>query len=143
MLAVNGGNISQYQIKKVLKSIVKLEPIWIDMCINSYCAYIRRYKDYIQCEYCKEPRFQDILANKNHISRCQMAYFSIKDRLTIQYQDPNHSKELRYRANYIHDNFKIGDVFDSERYQELLFREFFNDERDVALIGSIDGYQIF
>jgi hypothetical protein len=113
------------------------------MCINSCCAYTGRYKDYVQCEYCKEPRFQDILANKNHISRRQMAYFSIKDRLTIQYQDPNHSKELRYHANYIHDNFKIEDVFDSKRYQELLFRGFFNDERDVALIGSIDGYQIF
>src|ERR1044071_3755748 len=120
MLAVNGGNISQYQVKKVLKSIVKLKPIWIDICINSCCAYTGQYKDHVQCEYCEAPRFQDILANKNHISRRQMAYFSIKDRLTIQYQDPNHSKELRYHANYIHDNFKIEDVFDSKRYQELL-----------------------
>jgi hypothetical protein len=144
MLAVNGGDISQYQIKKVLKSIVKLEPIWIDMCVNSCCAYTGQYKDYVQCEYCKAPRFQDISANKNCVSRRQMAYFSIKDRLIIQYQDPIRSKELRYRANYIHhDNFKIGDVFDSERYRELLSCGFFNDERDVALIESVDEYQIF
>lgn len=144
MLAVNGGNISQYQVKKVLKSTVKLKPTWIDMCVNSCCAYTGRYKDHAQCEHCGEPRFQDISANKKHVSRYQMAYFSIIDRLMIQFQDPVRSKELRYRANYTHHrDFKIGDIFDSERYQELLSRRFFHDERDVALIGSVDGYQIF
>jgi len=145
MLAVNGGNISQYQVKKVLKSIVKLKPIWIDMCINSCCAYTGQYKDHVQCEYCEAPRFQDISdANKKHVPRRQMAYFSIKDRLIIQYQDPVRSKELRYRATVHNSDFnKIEDIYDGERYQKLLSCGFFNDDRDVALIGSVDGYQIF
>lgn len=146
MLAVNGGNISQYQVQKVLKSIVNLKPIWIDMCVNSCCAYTGQFKDNIQCEYCKEPRFQNISENKKRISRYQMAYFSIKDSLIIQYQNPERSKELRYRANYTYNNnkdFKIGDIFDGKRYQELLLHGFFDDERDVALIGAVDGYQIF
>lgn len=144
MFAVNGNNISQYQVQKVLKSIVKLKPIWIDMCVNSCCAYTDQYKDHIQCEYCGAPRFQDISENKKHVPRYQMAYFSIKDRLIIQYQDPVRSEELRYRAKYTHNgDFKIGDVFDGERYQKLLSQGFFINERDVALIGSLDGYQIF
>lgn len=139
MLAVNGGNISQYQVQKMLKSIVKLKPTWIDMCVNSCCAYTGQYENHIQCEYCKVPRFQNVSENKKRVPRCQMAYFSIKDSLMIQYQDPIRSKELRYRVNYNRD-FKIGDVFDGKRYQELLSHGFFDDERDVALICSVDGY---
>jgi hypothetical protein len=48
---------------------------------------------------------------------------------------------------HIHHGFgidgTIGDVFDGKCYLELLKMGYFQDERDVALIGSIDGYQIF
>ncbi|CAG8769119.1 7778_t:CDS:1, partial [Funneliformis caledonium] len=109
-----------------------LELIWIDICINSCCAYTGQYKNYVQCEYYKALRFQDTSANKNCISQCQMAYFSIKDKLIIQYQNPDHSKELRYCANYNHhNNFKIGDVFNGKRYRELLSYGFFNDKQDI------------
>src|SRR5436189_142417 len=77
-----------------------------------------------------------------------MAYFSIKDRLVIQYQDPKCSEELKYHANYTqYQDFgsdgKIGDIFDGIKYQELLSHGFFSNDQDIALIGSIDGYQIF
>ena len=77
-----------------------------------------------------------------------MAYFSIKDRLIIQYQDPTRSKELRYRANYTQrqgfsTDKKIGDIFDGSKYHELLSNGFFQDDRDIALTGFVDGYQIF
>ena len=77
-----------------------------------------------------------------------MAFFSIKDRLGIQYQDPKRSKELKYHANYTsRQGFgldgTIGDIFDSARYHSLLSNGYFKDDRDVALMGSIDGYQIF
>ncbi|CAI2194941.1 11515_t:CDS:2, partial [Funneliformis geosporum] len=68
MLAVNNGNISQFRIKKKLKSIENLEPIWIDMCINSCCAYTGRYKEHIQCEYCGIPRYQNAISNVDLIS---------------------------------------------------------------------------
>ncbi|CAG8748408.1 12637_t:CDS:2, partial [Funneliformis caledonium] len=134
MLAINGDDISQYKIKKTLKSIVKLEPTWIDMCINSCCAYTKQYKHHIQCDFCNEPRFHNTKSEKC-ISRRQVAYFSIKDWLIIQYKDPERSNELRYRASYTyHQDFssdgKIGDIFDGERYQKLLSNGFFQDERD-------------
>ncbi len=38
---------------------------------------------------------------------------------------------------------KIGDIFDGARYKKLLSNGYFKDDRDIALTGSIDGYQIF
>jgi len=140
--AVSSSNISLHQAKKTLKSIVQLEPIFVDMCPNSCHAYTGDYKYYNECKYCHTSRFQ------NQTSRRQMAYFSIKDRLIIQYQDPIRSKELKYRANYTQRqgfdyDGKIGDIFDGIRYKKLLSDGFFCDDRDIALICSVDGYQIF
>jgi hypothetical protein len=147
MLAIN-NNVTLHQAKKKLKSIVKVEPILVDMCPNSCCAYTGNFKYYNECNYCHESRFQIEESNQKHTPRRQMAYFSIKDRLIIQYQDPKRSVELMYRANYTrHQDFgskeKIGDIFDGKRYQKLLSYGFFCDDRDIALLGSIDGYQIF
>ncbi|CAG8722601.1 1839_t:CDS:2 [Funneliformis caledonium] len=87
--------------------LLNLESIWIDMCVSIHAVHIL---DNIKIMF-------------------NMAYFSIKDRLINQYQDPDRSKELRYRANYNHhNNFKIGDVFDDKRYRELLSYRFFNDK---------------
>ena len=77
-----------------------------------------------------------------------MAFFSIKDCLKIQYQNPKDSERLKYHINYTHhqgfgSDGKIGDIFDGVRYQKLLSDGYFEDDRDVALTGSIDGYQIF
>ena len=100
IIAINCNDTSFYQTKHILKSIVPIVSIWVDMCSNSCCAYTGSYKYYDECEYCHIPRFQiDELNQKGHPQR-QMAYFSIKDRLIIQYRDLTRSEELRYRANY-------------------------------------------
>ena len=145
MTAVSCSNISLYKTKMKLKSIVQIEPILVDMCPNSCCAYTGDYKYYNKCKECDTPRFQS--GSSDHPRR-QMAYFSIKNRLMIQYQDPTRSEELKYRANYIQrqgfgSNGKINDIFDGIRYNKLLSDGFFRDYRDIALIGSVDGYQIF
>ncbi|CAG8741771.1 4899_t:CDS:2, partial [Gigaspora margarita] len=41
------------------------------------------------------------------------------------------------------NNTQIGDVFDSIQYKELVQDGHLQDERDVALLALIDGYQIF
>jgi len=142
MVAVNGGVVNLYRVKKTLKSIVPLEPTWVDMCINSCQAYTGKYQNHNECDICQTPRFHD----QKHIPRRQMAYFSITDRLKIQYQDPKRSENLRYRANYTRhqdSDIKIGDIFDGTNYKKLVSKGFFQDDRDVALTGSVDGYQIF
>ena len=140
--AANGTSTSLYTLIKTLKNIVPLKPSWVDMCINSCCAFTGDLMTSSKCIYCNMERYQ------NGKPRAQMAYFSIKDRLIIQYQDPIRAKKLRYRSEYIaregydFDNI-IGDVFDSVRYKYLLQKGHFQDNRDVALLGSIDGFQLF
>ena len=82
-MAVNGGNIKLHQVRQALKSIVLIEPTWVDICINSCCAYTEKYKNNSLCEYCNTPRFQTGLSTKKQIPRRRMAFFSIKERLKI------------------------------------------------------------
>ena len=67
----------------------------------------------------------------------------------MQYKNPSRAKDLRYqyeytsRKEYTSENSKIGDVFDGNRYKTLVASGLFLDYRDVALIASMDGYQVF
>ena len=64
MVAVNGGDVSLFQVKETLESIIPIKPTWVDICINSCCAYTGKYKDNNFCEYCQTSRFQ----TRKHIS---------------------------------------------------------------------------
>ena len=55
---------------------------------------------------------------------------------------------MRYRSKYItregyNIDGTIGDVFDSVQYKCLSQKGYFQDDQDIALLGSIDGYQLF
>src|SRR6185437_3829036 len=93
--AANGISTNIYVLIKTLKNMVPFKPIWIDMCINSCCAFTGNFKTLNKCIYCKAERYQE------GRSRAQVAYFSIQDRFIIQYQDPIRAKQLRYRSKYI------------------------------------------
>jgi len=76
-----------------------------------------------------------------------MPYLSIKEMLKIQYNNKVRAKELLYRYEYItnkeSDDDDLDDIFDGEIYKELLERNLFKDNRDIAITVSCDGYQIF
>ena len=141
--ASNGTSISTYILIKSLKDMVSLKPIWVDMCIKSCCAFTGNFKTLDKCPYCSTTRYQE-----GRQSRAQVAYFSIQERFTIQYQDPTRAKQLRYHSNYIsREGYDIdgiiGDIFDSAQYKYLSQKGYFQDDRDIALLGSVDGYQLF
>jgi hypothetical protein len=52
---------------------------------------------------------------------------------------------LRYRSEYTarEGDDTIGDVFDGTQYKYLLERGYFQDDCNIALLGSVDGYQLF
>lgn len=50
---------------------------------------------------------------------------------------------MRYRSQKEECDDEYSDIFDGDLYKELVEEGFFSDERDIALIGSTDGYQIF
>jgi len=142
MMAFNDNPISLHTVKKQLKSIVHIKPVWTDMCPNSCCAYTENYRKLTKCPICETERYQ------NEKPRQQYSYFSLIERLIIQYRDYERARELRYRANYTSQklykrNIQIGDIFDGDHYKKLVRDGYFQDERDVALLASVDGYQIF
>jgi hypothetical protein len=149
MKTISSTPISIYCLKTTLKKLVNIESQWIDMCINSCCAYTGRLKNKTQCPQCDASRYQET-NNHNHKKKShrQFACFSLKERLKIQYENPDRVDELRYRYAYTSrsgfgNDGKVGDVFDGKCYLDLLRMGYFQDEYDIALTGSVDGYQIF
>src|SRR3954467_747258 len=134
------NNISLYKVKKYLKEITGLVPVFYDMCENSCICYTGQYESYQNCPICDSTR----LDAKGKAKKV-MPYLSIKDRLNIQFNDENRARELLYRHEYItnkEDN-DLDEIFDGKIYKELVDENLFNDKRDVAFIASCDGYQIF
>lgn len=144
--AFTNQHVSLYRATKKLASIVLIEPIWIDCCINSCYAFTGEYSKAISCPKCQQTRFFE--DSKNHVARKKMAFFPLKDRFIIQYNDEHRSQELQYRYKYVSSadyqaKKQYGDIFDGYRYKELIQEGHFSEYRDIALTGSLDGYQIF
>ena len=120
--------------------MVPFKPNWVDMCINSCCSFTGDFERLDQCSYCKAERY-----DKRRKLRAQVAYFSKQDQFTIQYQDLARAKQMSYRSEYVANNTDdiIGDVFDSAQYKFLSQNGYFQDDRDIALLGSVDGFQLF
>ena len=94
MKTVSSTPISIYCIKTTLKKLVNIEPQWIDMCVNSCCAYTGPFENKIQCPYCNTSRYQEIDHHNQKKSRYQFACFSLKERLKIQYGNSDRVDEL-------------------------------------------------
>jgi len=62
IVAANGTYMSSFILKKILQNIVSFEPIWIDMCIKTCCAFTGEYNTLNICPYCKSERYY---INKN------------------------------------------------------------------------------
>src|SRR6266540_3110525 len=80
-------------------------------------------------------------------SKKVMPYLSIKEMLKIQYNNKVRAKELLYRYEYITnkklDDNDLDDIFDGDIYKELLERNLFKNNKDIAFTISCDRYQIF
>src|SRR6266496_3741348 len=76
-----------------------------------------------------------------------MPYLSIKEMLKIQYNNKVRAKELLYHYEYITnkelDDNDLDDIFNRDIYKELLERNLFKNNRNIAFIISCDRYQIF
>jgi hypothetical protein len=116
------------------------------MCTNSCCAFTDDLANVISCPWCGEAAYINQSSNIR-TPRKVTTFLPLLDRFKLQYNNSRRSTELRYRHSYInsdkYENDSIGDMFDGELYKELTRDGYFTDERDIALIGSTDGYQIF
>jgi hypothetical protein len=140
------SGISLYKLRKLLGEIVPLKPTLVDCCFNSCVAFTGQLTNNDNCPQCGESRYQ--LGTTPQTARKRAVYWSVVDSLKAQYKDKDRAKSLRYRRDYTSTQVytagsHIGDVFDGLHYKALVSRGFFMDHRDVALIASMDGYQIF
>ncbi|PKY59559.1 hypothetical protein RhiirA4_482389 [Rhizophagus irregularis] len=122
------SDLTIYKLKQKINSIIPFEPQKYDTCKNSCIAFTSSYENLIICPICGENRFEE---NGKPINTT--FFFSLKERLIIQYKDKERAEELQYRNTYLQNkegenNGTYADVFDGI---------------DIALSGSCDGYQIF
>ena len=139
---------SLYLAQKKLADLVNIEPIFVPMCVNSCCAFTGEFAHNTSCFYCGEAAYNIDPSSPNIKTPRKVATFlPLLDRFKLQFGNPDRSLDLRYRYQYInnseHEEDFIGNIFDGNLYKELTEDGCFTDERDIALIGSTDGYQIF
>lgn len=137
------SKVSLFKLRKLLGNIVPLEPTLVNCCINSCVAFTGEFINEDHCPYCGEFRYKS-----SQVARKNASYWSLINTLRAQYKDKARSETLRYRHTYTSTNEytignQISDVFDGFRYKTLVSSGFFSDSRDIALIASTDGYQIF
>ena len=96
--AFNRDKISLNKIKKILGSIVGIEPKIYDMCINSCCAFIGGLENERKCRFCNEAQYYS-----NGKARKHLPFISIIERLKLQFENSKRSKELLYRHNYTYN----------------------------------------
>ncbi|GBC00575.1 hypothetical protein RclHR1_00390029 [Rhizophagus clarus] len=113
--------ISLYRVSKKLENFVQIKPEWIDCCIKSCYAFTGSLKNAQNCPKCNEPRY--IKESNSLKSRKKMAFFSLEDRLLIQYQDSIRSQTFQYRYEYT----THPDYINEEKYDDCWIILFINN----------------
>jgi hypothetical protein len=142
ILNLIGGDSNEgptlYLAKKKLDELVDdIKLNHVDMCKNSCCAFTGIYVNDLTCQFCHSERY-----NSSKKSQKTAIYIPLINRFRIQYADQERALKLRYRNQREYSD-GFDDIFDGELYKELVEDGLFSDERDIALIGTTDGYQIF
>ncbi|CAB4394225.1 unnamed protein product [Rhizophagus irregularis] len=108
------SNLTIYKLKKKINNIIPFKPQKYDTCKNSCIAFTSLYENLTTCPICNENRFDD---NSKPVNTT--FFFSLKERLIIQYKDKERAKELQYRNTYFQTKGENGenekmyaDIFD-------------------------------
>ena len=111
-----GLNLTIFKLKKKIHDIVQISPILYDTCKNSCIMFTQQYKDLLKCPMCNENRF----IGNNPVNSTY--FFSLQERLKIQYSNKKRAAEFRYRSTYLMEKKEdaYGDIFDG-RYVNIVF----------------------
>lgn len=105
------SNLTIYKLKKKINNIIPFKPREYDTCKNSCVAFTSFYENLSNCPICNENRYDD-----NGKSVNTTFFFSLKERLIIQYKNKERAEELQYRGAYFQNkegNEEIyADIFD-------------------------------
>ena len=111
ILANFNSNLTIHKLKKKINSIIPFEPQRYDTCKNSCIPFTSLYESLTSCPKCNENRYDD---NGKPVNTT--FFFSLKERLIIQYKNKERADELQYRNTYFQNkegNEEIyADIFD-------------------------------
>jgi hypothetical protein len=147
---------SSHQLHARARALAGIEPIRYDCCINSHICYVGPYEHLDKCPECKEPRFSGHDSHGKPRSRRHFLYIPLIPRLLAFVQSQHMAELMQYRSQHVHVPGVYTDVFDGGCYQQLRSTpitvhdkpvhppaNYFEDDRDIALGLSTDGYGIF
>ena len=140
-------NIPSLKVTKArLKFLAAYRPVAYDCCINSCICYVGPHETKTHCPYCQEPR-----KNSEGRSRKRFTYSPIIPRLKAFFKNSELIDIMKYRSNFLLEEDKIKDIFDSKNYKRLKDEyvtiggirqghKFFSHLNDIALGLSLDGF---
>ncbi|KAJ7237961.1 hypothetical protein C8J57DRAFT_1040226, partial [Mycena rebaudengoi] len=140
---------SEYTIIHRIAFLSRVEPLWIDCCVNSCIAYTGDDSDKNSCRFCHQPRY-----TPGGKPRRLFCYLPLIPRLQGYFQNPELVEQLLYRHKYQHQKNTIADVFDGIHYRtlqktnvvvdgEILPYKYFSGKYDIALGACTDSYLLF
>ena len=137
-------------LRSRVKFLAGIEPELYDCCPNSCCCYTGPHERLRECPYCKEPRFRS-----DGKPRKKFTYIPLIPHLEAFARNQSMATKMKYRgAEHVHEPGKSSDIFDGLNYQNLrrehvevngrrFEHKYFDDERDIALGLSTDGFAPF
>ena len=140
-------NIPSLKVTKArLEFLAAYRPVAYDCCINSCICYVGPHETKTHCPYCQEPR-----KNSEGRSRKRFTYSPIIPRLKAFFKNSELIDLMKYRSNFLSEEDKIKDIFDSKNYKRLKDEyvtiggirqghKFFSHPNDIALGLSLDGF---
>lgn len=110
ILNIINSNLTIHKLKKKINNIIPFEPHKYDTCKNSCIAFTSLYENLNRCPICGENRFS---GNGKPVNTT--FFFSLKERLVIQYRNKERAEELQYRSTYFQNKEEkenYADIFD-------------------------------
>ena len=147
---------SEHILRARAMALSGIEPIRYDCCVKSCVCYAGYYRHLDKCPECKEPRFSGRTSHGDPRPRRQFLYIPLIPRLIAFFQSIHMAQLMSYRSTRPYDPGVFSDIFDGDNYQQLRSTPitvhgkpvnpptcYFEDDRDMALGLSTDGYGIF
>ncbi|KAI5886458.1 uncharacterized protein SCHCODRAFT_02460237, partial [Schizophyllum commune H4-8] len=144
------SNVASYKVtRRRAAFLAKFQPVPYDCCVNSCCCYTGPHADKQKCPFCNADRLD---ANGN--PRRRFTYIPLIPRLRTFYGNLGMIDKLRYRHNFTCEPDYVQDVMDGSHYRTLrsqhvsvggqtFTHKYFDDEHDIALGLSTDGFAPF
>ncbi|KAI0044414.1 hypothetical protein FA95DRAFT_1472281, partial [Auriscalpium vulgare] len=133
-----------------IAELASFKPQVLDCCINSCCCFTGAHANLDACPFCHEKRYKADQRARKHFT-----YLPIIPRLRAMAASKAVATQMQYRSSgHVPTPGTTSDVFDGKRYRRLqreyvvvdgkkMPHKFFEDDRDIALGLSTDGFAPF